>query len=84
MLNSFLLPQYKNRYANNPNSLANRIKAGVCEICGKENIEIYMHHVKSIKELTGKNVYEQKMLQIRRKSLALCDECFSKCCNKED
>lgn len=79
-----LLPQYKNRYANHPNTLANRIKAGVCEICGKENIEIYMHHVKSIKELTGKNVYEQKMLQIRRKSLALCDECFSKCCNKED
>ena len=79
-----LLPQYKNRYANSPNTLANRIKAGVCEICGKEHTDIYMHHVKSLKALTGKDVYEQKMLQIRRKSLALCEECFNKCCNEED
>jgi len=76
-----LLPQYKNRYANLSSTLANRIKAGVCEICGKEHTDIYMHHVKSLKALTGKDVYEQTMLQIRRKSLALCEECFNKCCN---
>ena len=78
-----LLPQYKNRYANNPNTLASRIKAGVCEICGKEHIEVYMYHVKSLKDLVGKDIYEQKMLQIRRKSLALCEDCFKECCKQK-
>ena len=31
-----------------------------------------------MKQLTGKDIYEQKMLEIRRKSLALCPDCFAK------
>ena len=58
-------------------TIINRIKAGKCEICGAENISVFMHHVRSLKQLTGKDIYEQTMLRIRRKSLALCPDCYN-------
>ena len=71
-----VLPEYR-RYAK-PNSLAARLKAGVCEACGAESVEIHMHHVKRLKDLTGKTEFECLMIQKRRKSLALCPACFEK------
>jgi group II intron reverse transcriptase/maturase len=68
------LPQYL-KY-DGRNTLANRLKAGVCEMCGGHTDDIRMHHVRSLKKLTGKTVSEQLMLKIRRKSLALCPECY--------
>ncbi len=70
------LPQYL-KYTK-PNSLARRLKAGVCELCGAETKEIHMHHVRRLKDLTGKNDLELKMMQMRRKSIALCPECYAK------
>ena len=69
------LPQYV-KYAK-PNSLARRLKAGVCELCGVETKEIHMHHVRRLKDLKGKNELELKMMQMRRKSIALCPECYA-------
>ena len=69
-----ILPQYK-RYER-PNTLAARLKAGVCEYCGTKTDEIHMHHVKRLKDLTGKTEFELLMMKERRKSLALCPECF--------
>mgnify|MGYP006990168165 CR=1 FL=1 len=60
--------------------LHDMIKVIECGYIYCQPVEIIMHHVKSLKALTGKDIYEQKMLQIRRKSLALCEECFNKCC----
>ena len=77
------LPEYRKRYSNAKNSLANRLKIGICENCGCKTDDIHMRHVKSLKDLTGKNVYEKKMLEIHRKSLALCNECYSKSVNNE-
>jgi hypothetical protein len=71
-----ILPNYK-RY-DNPNSLASRLKAKICEICGKTSDELHMHHVKRLKGLTGKNEFELMMMKKRRKSLALCPNCFVK------
>jgi group II intron reverse transcriptase/maturase len=71
-----LLPNYK-RYSR-PNSLAARLKAGVCEMCGGKTDEIHMHHVKRLKDLTGKTEFERLMMKKRRKSLALCPACFAK------
>ena len=73
---SDILPAY--RKYDGRFTIVNRIKAGKCEICGAEKVSIYMHHVRSMKQLTGKDIYEQKMLEIRRKSLALCPDCFAK------
>ncbi len=70
------LPEYK-RY-NKPNSLAVRLRAEVCEACGKSTKEIHMHHVKRLKDLTGCTKFELLMMKKRRKSLALCPECFER------
>jgi group II intron reverse transcriptase/maturase len=71
-----ILPQY--RHYDKPNSLAMRLKKGVCEMCGAETKEIHMHHVKRLKDLTGETEAELLMMQKRRKSLALCWECYEK------
>ena len=69
------LPQYL-RY-DGRNTLANRLKAGICEMCGGRTEDIHMHHVRSLKKLTGKTESELMMMKMRRKSLALCPDCFS-------
>ncbi len=75
-LSADTLPQYV-KY-DKPNSLAKRLKAGVCELCGAETKEIHMHHVRRLKDLKGKDELELKMMQMRRKSIALCPECYAK------
>jgi hypothetical protein len=69
------LPQYL-RY-DGRNTLANRLRAGVCEMCGGRTEDIRMHHVRSLKKLTGKTESERLMMKMRRKSLALCPDCFT-------
>ena len=75
-LSADTLPQYV-KYAK-PNSLARRLKAGICELCGSDTKEIHMHHVRRLKDLKGENELELKMMQMRRKSIALCPECYAK------
>lgn len=70
------LPQYR-KYAK-PNSLAKRLTAGICELCEAKTDEIHMHHVKRLKDLTGKDELELRMMQMRRKSLALCPVCYER------
>ena len=69
-----ILPQYRRYFK--PNSLANRLKKGICELCGAETKEIHMHHIKKLKDLTGETTSEMLMLKKRRKSLALCRGCY--------
>ncbi|MDE7246454.1 MAG: group II intron reverse transcriptase/maturase [Lachnospiraceae bacterium] len=75
-LTADVLPQYV-KY-DRPNSLAKRLKAGICELCGAETKEVHMHHVRRLKDLTGKDELERKMMLMRRKSIALCPECYVK------
>ena len=58
-----------------PLKLIKRLKADICELCGTQNIEISMHHVKKLKDLTGKSEWEKLMKKKRRKSLAVCSDC---------
>lgn len=69
------LPEYQRLPKRN--SLTSRIKAGICELCGKEGVKIHMHHVRKLKDLKGDEDWIIKMHQIHRKSLALCPECFA-------
>ncbi len=59
-----------------PTSLAGRLINGKCEVCGASPVRVYMHHVKRLKDLKPDNVFDVLMMQKRRKSLALCPECY--------
>lgn len=56
-------------------SLIQRLEASKCEFCGAENVPIEIHHVRKLKELKGKEFWEQFMIARRRKTLALCHKC---------
>ena len=71
-----LLPQYV-KY-DNPNYLRTRIKLGVCELCGENTDDICMHHVKSLKSIKADNEWNTIMLAKRRKTLAVCPNCYAK------
>ncbi|RJR14397.1 group II intron reverse transcriptase/maturase [Candidatus Parcubacteria bacterium] len=71
-----ILPQYK-KY-DKPNSLAGRLNSKICELCGDKSEHLIMHHVKRLKDLSESIPSEKLMMEKRRKSLALCAECFKK------
>jgi len=72
------LPECRIHYRQKPNNLASRLKAGICEACGKEGQMIHMRHIKRLKDLKGKDEFEILMMEKRRKSLALCSDCYDK------
>ena len=65
------------RYASKT-SLVSRLKARRCEICGNEDCDLEIHHVRKLKDLKGKAYWEKYMIARRRKTLALCIECHDK------
>lgn len=56
-------------------SLVKRLSAGQCELCGKTDCEIEIHHVRKLKDLKGKSYWERFMIARNRKTLALCTDC---------
>ena len=56
-------------------SLIQRLEASKCEFCGAENVPIEIHHVRKLKDLQGKKIWEKFMIARRRKTLALCHKC---------
>ena len=74
-----ILPQYV-KY-DNPNYLRSRLKRGICELCGTETKEIHMHHVKKLKSLQVGTPWNDLMLEKRRKTLAVCPDCYITICN---
>ena len=71
-----ILPQYQ-KY-DKPNSIAARLKRGICEYCGEKSDNIRMHHVRRLKDLSDNTEWERLMKEKRRKSLAVCLNCHSK------
>ena len=71
-----LLPQYV-KY-DNPNYLRTRLKYGVCELCGENSSDLCMHHIKSLKSIKADNEWNKIMLAKRRKTLAVCPNCYAK------
>ena len=59
-------------------SLMDRLSAGQCELCGKTDCEIEIHHVRKLKDLKGKSYWERFMIARNRKTLALCLDCHKK------
>lgn len=53
-----------------------RLQAGICELCGKRGQSGYeVHHVSSLKGLSGNAHWEQVMQLKRRKTLVVCEDC---------
>lgn len=56
-------------------TLEQRLKANSCESCGKEGGYFEVHHVRRLKDLQGKEWWEQVMSYRKRKTMILCIEC---------
>lgn len=59
------------------NSLIARLKTEKCEKCGATE-KLEMHHVRTLKGLSGKKAWEKVMIARRRKTLAVCTTCHDK------
>lgn len=57
-------------------SLVERLRSEVCELCGAKGKTV-MHHVRTLKTLTENTAWERAMLQMHRKSLAVCPNCYA-------
>jgi hypothetical protein len=56
-------------------TLEQRLNANLCESCGKEGGYFEVHHVRKLKDLQGKEWWEQVMSYRKRKTMILCVEC---------
>ncbi|MDQ8738588.1 group II intron reverse transcriptase/maturase [Paenibacillus sp. LHD-38] len=56
-------------------SLIRRLVAETCEWCGCSGMPLEMHHIRKLKDVKGKNKWERKMIERRRKTMALCIKC---------
>ena len=59
-------------------SFDDRLSACVCELCGKTNVPLEIHHVNKVKNLKGKQLWELAMIAKKRKTLAVCKDCYHK------
>jgi group II intron reverse transcriptase/maturase len=55
--------------------LGQRLQAHQCEWCGTKKGPIEVHHVRKLKDLKGKKVWERQMIARRRKTMVLCKKC---------
>lgn len=78
--NSFndVIAPYAIRHAGTTTTLEKRLSAKVCELCGKTNTPLAMHHVNKVKNLKGKQQWEIVMIAKKRKTLAVCKNCHHK------
>lgn len=66
-------------YANTKTTLEARLRAKTCELCGSTDSEKYeVHHINKVKNLKGKEPWEQIMIAKRRKTMVVCYECHKK------
>lgn len=65
-------------YGKSTTTFEDRLKAGVCALCGDTQAEHYeIHHVNKVKNLTGKEPWERIMIAKRRKTIVLCEKCHT-------
>ena len=58
--------------------LTDRLQGHVCEFCGAETENIEIHHIRKLKDLSGKAEWERHMIARKRKTMALCHSCHVK------
>ncbi|MCA9884634.1 MAG: hypothetical protein KC615_09070 [Anaerolineae bacterium] len=55
--------------------LGRRFCAQKCEWCGTRDAPFEVHHVRGLKDLKGKTVWERQMIERQRKTMILCHQC---------
>jgi group II intron reverse transcriptase/maturase len=55
--------------------LGKRLCADECEWCGTQDGSFEVHHVRKLKDLKGKTIWERHMIERRRKTMILCRRC---------
>jgi hypothetical protein len=55
-----------------------RLRAEKCELCGRTDCKLEIHHVNKVKNLKGKEPWERVMIAKRRKTMAVCHDCHQK------
>lgn len=65
-------------HASTRTTFEDRLSAKVCELCGKTGVPLEIHHVNKVKNLKGKEFWEQMMIAKKRKTLAVCKGCHYK------
>ena len=65
-------------HASTRTTFDDRLSAKVCELCGETGIPLEIHHVNKVKNLKGKEFWEQMMIAKKRKTLAVCKGCHYK------
>lgn len=75
-----VMPEYRTQIKST--SLAGRLRSGRCEACGALDVKVYMRHVKRLKDLNADNEFDMLMIERRRKSLALCRNCYDRATKK--
>lgn len=65
-------------YATTRTTLEKRLESHVCELCGKTNVQLEMHHANKVKNLKGKDFWEVMMIAKKRKTIAVCKDCHHK------
>lgn len=60
-------------------TLEQRLAAKQCELCGTTEAKCYeIHHINKVRNLKGKEPWEQVMIAKKRKTIVLCKECHYK------
>jgi hypothetical protein len=55
--------------------LGQRLEANQCEWCGTQTGRMEVHHVRKLKDLHGKTLWERTLIARQRKTLVLCRKC---------
>lgn len=58
--------------------LTDRLQGHVCEFCGAETEDIEIHHIRKLKDLSGRAEWERHMIARKRKTMVLCHSCHVK------
>ncbi|MFT9076000.1 reverse transcriptase domain-containing protein [Ethanoligenens sp.] len=65
-------------YNFHPKELIVRILKGKCELCGKRDDTLKVYQVKKLSELRENLEWEALMTRMRRKTLAVCHDCYDR------
>ncbi len=66
------------RHAGMTTTFEKRLSAKICELCGKTDVSLEIHHVNKVKNLKGKQEWERIMIAKKRKTIAVCKACHYK------
>jgi len=66
------------RHVGTRTKFEDRLSARECELCGKTDTALEIHHVNKVKNLKGKKFWEMMMIAKKRKTLAVCKDCHHK------